>query len=94
MKDETNHIFYETWRDRGGNIGIQCTFEHVHFPVTFWTGKEKLGTLYKDPKLPELGEVECTNCQAIVKSNIRQSMQDVHNNEKEGDDCTHRPSQP
>ncbi len=46
MIDPTSHIFYKTWKDRGGNIGVQC----VDCDQTFWTGKERAGGMPSDLK--------------------------------------------
>ncbi len=46
MIDPTSHIFYKTWKDRGGNIGVQC----VDCDQTFWTGKERAGEMPSDLK--------------------------------------------
>lgn len=93
-KDETNHIFYKTWKDLGGNIGVECTFNHAKFPVTFWTGEEKPAELFADENNPDLRNVKpCFNCQAIIKANVLQLENQNHKNEQEGEECQHQPSQ-
>jgi hypothetical protein len=94
-KDETNHIFYTTWRDRGGNIGVQCTFRHADgYEPTFWNGKERMGKILQDEKNPHSPLIDCFNCQAIVKTNVLQLENDHHKAEPEGSACPHKPSQP
>jgi len=93
-KDETNHIFYKTWRDRGGNIGVQCTFNHALFPVTFWTGKEPLGKIHQDENEPKSPLIDCFNCQAIVKADVLKIENDNHQKEGQDEVCQHQPSQP
>lgn len=92
--DETNHTFYKTWKDRGGNIGIQCTFKHADVrDVTFWTGNETIGKIRQDENDPRSILIDCFNCQAIVKANVLTIENENHRNEQEGGTCAHQPSQ-
>lgn len=91
-KDETNHIYYRTWQDLGGNIGIQCTWEECN-KQTFWTGKEPYGKLWKDKDHQELGQKDCLNCQAIVKADVLKIENENHQKETEEDICPHPLSQ-
>src|SRR5438552_2558764 len=93
-KDETNHIYYKTWKDKGGNIGVQCIWEECTQP-TFWTGKEPYGKVLKDKTHPELGERDCLNCQAIIKTDLLKIENERHKGEgvTSADECQHQPSQ-
>jgi hypothetical protein len=49
---------YKVWRDKGNNIGIQCSVCNK----TYWTGSES--TIDVSTGLP------CTSCEAIKSENI------------------------
>lgn len=58
---------YKTWRDRGGNIGVQCTTCNR----TRWTGNEPVFD-------PTIGQ-DCANCVLIKSSQILEGLNaDTH----------------
>lgn len=80
MQPDTNqHVFYDTWKDKGGNIGVQC----LKCNRTHWNGNEPL----LDPTTGK----DCENCKQIKESGILRIENEAH---KAEENCLHKPSQP
>lgn len=66
---DTQKIQYKGWRDKAGNIGIECLACHRDH----WTGNE--------PTLDIIRQKECDNCVAIKQSQLMKKENDVHGQE-------------
>lgn len=77
-----NNPNFTTWKDQGGNIGIQCGV----CGRTHWTGQE--------PATDPIRFLPCANCQSIKDQTVREAEQTKHNNETEADSCPHQSTQP